>query len=107
MAYGTLQKPRPRVLDKLDARRADDKALREAIVTVRRRDGGKCRACGKPGAHAHHIVYRSHGGSDEPGNLIWACVACHRLIHAKVLIVRFDPKHPAKTIRFERNRQWD
>lgn len=102
-----LLKPRPRVLDQREKRRAEDMAWRQAVATVRKRDGGRCRACGQPGTHAHHLVYRSHGGSDEPRNLIWTCAACHRLIHAKVLLVTFLRAHPAKTVRFERNTQWD
>ncbi len=29
----------------------------------------------------HHIVYRSHGGSDEVQNIICVCRHCHDLIH--------------------------
>jgi 5-methylcytosine-specific restriction endonuclease McrA len=102
-----LRKPRPRVLTRADKAREKDRQYRQAHAFVRRRDGGKCRVCGKPGSQAHHIVYRSHGGKDEPRNLIWTCLNCHRLIHAKVVLVSYDPKHPAQSIRFARNPEWD
>ena len=46
--------------------------LREAVFT---RDGYKCRICGRgveEGAilHAHHIIYRSNGGTDRINNLL-------------------------------------
>ena len=95
------------MLDKRAIKLEAERQLRDAQRFVRKRDDGKCRACQKPGNQAHHVVYRSHGGSDEPKNLIYVCGECHRLIHAKVLIVTFDPKHPATSIRFTRNTQWD
>lgn len=33
------------------------------------------------GAHAHHIILRSQGGSDDPSNLLFVCSAAHRWIH--------------------------
>lgn len=33
--------------------------------------------------HAHHIVPRSLGGLDIPGNLVYVCTACHSKIHNK------------------------
>lgn len=30
---------------------------------------------------AHHIVYRSQGGSDDPKNLITLCHTCHKALH--------------------------
>jgi len=43
------------------------------------RDGGFCRVpgCSRPAAHAHHIVYRSAGGEDDPSNLVALCAAHH------------------------------
>lgn len=100
-------KPRPRVLDRIDRTRARAKQLRDATAIVRQRDGGKCRSCGKPGNQAHHIVYKSHGGKDVESNLLWACDLCHKLIHAKALLVTFKPDNPARTVKFERNTAWD
>lgn len=55
------------------------------------RDSGKCRACAKPldlnagisgdAFHAHHLLFRSQGGTDELVNLIALCSVCHRLCH--------------------------
>ena len=53
--------------------------LREAVFT---RDHYKCRICGKgveDGVilHAHHIRYRSDGGTDRVNNLLTVCSKCH------------------------------
>jgi len=48
------------------------------------RDGWQCRV---PGCSAygplqlHHIVFRAHGGSDEPENLVTLCDFHHRALH--------------------------
>jgi hypothetical protein len=43
------------------------------------RDHGLCRVpgCSLAADHAHHIVFRSHGGSDDPGNRISLCASHH------------------------------
>jgi HNH endonuclease len=43
------------------------------------RDRGLCRVpgCSRAAAHVHHIVYRSAGGEDDPGNLVSLCAAHH------------------------------
>ena len=54
------------------------------------RDGGLCTApgCSRAAGHAHHIDFRSHGGSDEPENLTSLCVAHHlRGVHRGYLRV--------------------
>ena len=48
---------------------------------------GVCEVCGwaprqKRLLHAHHIVPRCHGGTDEPGNLIVLCPNHHAEAHA-------------------------
>lgn len=53
---------------------------------VLQRSNGACEArvpnvCDGPAAHAHHKKRRSQGGSDDPGNLIGVCFACHEWIH--------------------------
>ncbi len=53
--------------------------LREAVFT---RDHYRCRICGKgveDGVilHAHHIRYRSDGGTDRINNLLTVCSKCH------------------------------
>lgn len=52
------------------------------------RDGWKCRKCGnRQTLDPHHIIYRSHGGTDTMGNLITLCRRDHDAIHAGKLIV--------------------
>jgi len=43
------------------------------------RDNYTCQVCKKKGGilNTHHIVYRSHGGSDRADNLITLCADCH------------------------------
>ena len=103
----SLQKPRPKILDKRQA--AKDKAANWSRVCrlVKARDR-HCRVCkSAPGEHVHHIVYRSHGGKDVPSNLLWVCLDCHRDIHAKVTLVKFHTINPSLTATFERNTTWD
>ncbi|NOY26183.1 MAG: HNH endonuclease [Oligoflexia bacterium] len=39
--------------------------------------------------HAHHLRFRSRGGSDDPDNLLTLCPSCHlRLIHTGRVVVR-------------------
>ena len=49
------------------------------------RDGYKCQHCRNKRKgmrlEAHHIVFRSNGGSDEAENLLTLCHACHRTLH--------------------------
>ncbi len=43
------------------------------------RDGGCCVVCGLPDSRdIHHIVFRSHGGTDEYANLCTLCRRCHQ-----------------------------
>lgn len=105
MAFG-FPKARPRVLDKGDAVRAKDANWRKVCKAVTVRDKA-CRVCAGRGNHHHHIVYRSHGGKDIESNVILTCLECHKLIHAKVVLVKFSDANPAKTITFTRNTQWD
>ncbi len=43
------------------------------------RDGGHCQVpgCSRAALHAHHVLYRSSGGRDEPENLVGICAAHH------------------------------
>ena len=47
--------------------------------TVYRRDLHVCRSpvCTRRDVTPHHLVFRSHGGSDEPSNVIALCSWCH------------------------------
>ncbi|WP_041454070.1 HNH endonuclease signature motif containing protein [Anaeromyxobacter sp. K] len=57
---------------------------------IRERDSGWCQVpgCSRHAAHAHHIDFRSHGGSDAPENLVGLCAFHHlRCIHGGYLRV--------------------
>lgn len=50
---------------------------------VAERDGGQCQVCGLVGdTEIHHIIFRSHGGPDEPWNLVSLCRFHHREAHS-------------------------
>lgn len=50
---------------------------------VRRRDGWKCRRCGRFNVqlHVHHKRWISRGGSYMPTNLVTLCGPCHERAH--------------------------
>jgi hypothetical protein len=55
------------------------------------RDHGFCAVpgCSRAAAHAHHVTYRSHGGSDDDENLVSLCAAHHlRGVHKGYVRVR-------------------
>ena len=64
---------------------------------VLNRDNYTCQNC--KGKHKdskleiHHIVFRSHGGSDEENNLITLCHTCHKNLHSG----KITPKLSGKT----------
>jgi RNA-directed DNA polymerase len=54
--------------------------------------GGRCLVCGRPltledGWHVHHLLWRSHGGTDEIDNLVLLHPNCHRQVHSEGLVV--------------------
>lgn len=58
-------------------------AAKRAILT---RSNGKCEArvegvCVGMAHHAHHILRRSQGGTDDESNLLAVCYGCHDWIH--------------------------
>ena len=66
----------PRRVGRLDA---DMRAL------IRKRDGERCRWCGRNGSSGlqiHHVAYRSEGGQDVPHNLILLCADHHAEAHS-------------------------
>ncbi len=51
------------------------------------RDERRCRICGTVDhLHVHHLIPRHLGGSDEAGNLITLCAACHASYHPTIQI---------------------
>jgi 5-methylcytosine-specific restriction endonuclease McrA len=56
----------------------------ELRQTVMRRDGWRCQNCGRLGAlQVHHIVFRSHQGTDTEENMITLCAECHQQVHCR------------------------
>ncbi len=44
--------------------------------------GEPCDDCElRPGAHVHHVIFRSQSGDDKPENLAWLCQPCHDARH--------------------------
>jgi hypothetical protein len=62
-----------------DTWRAHVKKARTVSQKVRRRDGCRCQVpgCSRRAVHAHHIVPRSRGGSDDDRNLVALCAFHH------------------------------
>jgi 5-methylcytosine-specific restriction endonuclease McrA len=59
-------------------------------LRILERDGWRCSnpMCrARSRLHVHHIVFRSHGGSNDPSNLITLCLACHVLVHSGRLTI--------------------
>jgi len=69
-----------------------DPAARPTEHRILERDGYRCTAPGctsRRNLEAHHIVFRSHRGSDAPGNLTSLCAFHHRhAVHANRAQVR-------------------
>jgi hypothetical protein len=62
----------------------------DARARVMERDGGRCTTpgCSRGSAQSHHVVRRSQGGSDDPGNLTPVCAPHHlRGIHGGLIRV--------------------
>ncbi len=73
----------PRVLDRIEKKQALGKAERACRKAVQARDRGHCRipACRRKAVHLHHLIYRAHGGTWQPDNIVSLCVPCHQLVH--------------------------
>jgi len=59
------------------------------------RDGYKCqrpKCKSKDRLQAHHIVFRTHGGSNAPSNGITLCQKCHEELHDGKWILKKKPK---------------
>jgi 5-methylcytosine-specific restriction endonuclease McrA len=72
------------------------------------RDRFRCRHCNNMnGIHKHHIVYRSHQGSDELNNLLTLCHICHRAHHdGKLKIEVLEVLEDNLVVRFIRVGKW-
>jgi 5-methylcytosine-specific restriction endonuclease McrA len=92
----------------MKARADRHKRLEQSLATdrIRRevfsRDQGRCRVCQTPVLlytsddfrlmHAHHVVYASAGGSDEPINRCALCLECHAKEHGQRLSIEGLPE---------------
>jgi HNH endonuclease len=69
----------------------DEKGLPEPVRNaVLERDGWQCAFPGctmRKTLDVHHISFRSHGGSDEPANLVCLCRSHHALVHRGICSV--------------------
>ena len=43
-----------------------------------------CEVCGARAVDVHHILFRSHGGTDEVENIILLCRNCHNKAHNNI-----------------------
>lgn len=59
---------------------------------VKKRDEGRCRACGRYGAQLHHLERRSAGGPWTAGNVVLLCLLCHQFAHAALLHFTGNPE---------------
>jgi hypothetical protein len=92
-----IPKPRPRILEKREAARDQEREKRLVYAAVDARDQKRCRVCNRRGnpyaldplgkIHRCHIQDVSLGGSMSAENLFSGCWICHALIHAKQLFV--------------------
>lgn len=86
---------KPRIFDKVDARRDEEKQKRDAYKFVDARDGRKCRCCGRKGnpnavgalgrIHRAHIHDAGTQGAMDPANLVSLCWICAALETVKQL----------------------
>jgi len=59
------------------------KKWKELMLTLVNERGGICESCRERIAvDAHHLIYKSQGGSDTADNLIILCRSCHAEAHA-------------------------
>jgi 5-methylcytosine-specific restriction endonuclease McrA len=83
-------------------------SLAEVSRLVFTRDGWQCRHCkDRNGLHAHHVIYRSEGGSDTMDNLITLCAQCHRAHHdgdLHISVLSVTPNSPV--VSFVRVNGW-
>jgi 5-methylcytosine-specific restriction endonuclease McrA len=93
LAFPKPSATRDRIADK----RLRDKALREAINAVWKRDESYCQACGlrlkRPGGHVHHLTKRSQSKAQRAdiSNLVLLCPTCHSDVHGYRLVLTGRP----------------
>ena len=64
------------------ASQADSNVSAELRLAILVRDSWRCQNCGgMQRLEVHHQLFRSHGGADDPNNLITLCGECHKVVH--------------------------
>ena len=66
--------------------------------------GGKCPVCNQPltleeGWHAHHLLWRVHGGEDGIDNLVLLHPNCHRQVHHEGLAVEKAASREGRSLK--------
>ncbi len=66
-----------------DYQNGEMKGYDNVKLYIKERDKYTCQCCKKKttSGEVHHIIPRSWGGSNRPGNLIYLCVECHSKCH--------------------------
>lgn len=92
----TMRFPKP-LARRLERRREKRRqaALRAALRDKLTNRDQRCRVCQtllSGAAHAHHLLFRSQGGTDSMENLLLVCPPCHTAIHARTIdLIPVDP----------------
>lgn len=71
---------------------ADDLKGRRKLLYLWKAQGGLCLICFQPlthltGWHNHHLIWRTHGGSDHAANRVLLHPNCHQQVHSQELMV--------------------
>lgn len=118
----TLAKPRPKLLDKRDAKALRADIDRKENAKVKARSGGRCEVqtlkyfhhggsqrCPLRASQVHHLISgigrRNIGRSIEAPHKLHVCDRCHNEIHGHVLkpVNQYEREHAA-TVKYERVR---
>ena len=72
------------------------------------RDAWKCRHCNcRANLTPHHIIFKSHQGTDNLNNLITLCIQCHHAVHdGKLEIIVLDILPSDVVVSFKRLKGW-
>lgn len=62
----------------------------------------QCHYCGEPAETIDHVIPKSRGGTDEPGNLVPACRRCNASKGTKLLSEWRGPNPAGKSWRMDR-----
>ena len=89
-----IAKPRPRILDKAEKKRAAAAQERACRKAVDARDHRRCffPDCKAYASEKHHIQRRSDGGQWITSNILSACREHHALFKAHGITVRGNPE---------------